>query len=60
MPYELRLTKALRARGWKVKIRDAERLEEPHLTILRKREAWRVSLRTAEFLEKSHGKENRG
>lgn len=53
MPYELRLTKALRARGWKVKIRLYERLEEPHVTILRGSVGlWRLSLRTLWFLEK--------
>jgi hypothetical protein len=51
MPYELRLNAKLRKAGWKVKIRDAERLEEPHATIIWKYKTWRLSLRTNEFLE---------
>lgn len=51
MPYELTLIARLKKARWKVKIRDAERLEEPHVTILWKHKAWRLSLRTKEFLE---------
>lgn len=52
MPYELILAATLKKAGWKVKIRDAERLEEPHVTILWKFKTWRLSLRTCAFLEK--------
>jgi len=52
VPYELTLITRLRKAGWKVKIRDAERLEDPHVTILWKYKTWRLSLRTNQFLEK--------
>lgn len=39
------------SQGWKVKIRDDERNEVPHATILRRRQAWRMSLRSGEFLD---------
>jgi len=51
MPYELTLIARLRKAGWKVKIRDAERLEDPHVTIIWKYKTWRLSLRTNQFLE---------
>src|SRR4051812_21358390 len=41
MPHELDLPKRLKARGWKVKIREKERLEPPHLTILCGKKEWR-------------------
>ncbi len=37
--------------GWKAKLRDDERNETPHVTLLRRRQAWRMSLRTGEFLD---------
>ncbi|OLC31712.1 MAG: hypothetical protein AUH81_17355 [Candidatus Rokubacteria bacterium 13_1_40CM_4_69_5] len=40
------------SRGWKVKIRDRERLEPPHVTILQKTRAWRFDLRSEKFLDK--------
>lgn len=52
MPHDLNLPAGLKKVGWKVKIRDAERLEEPHVTILWKFKTWRLSLRTGAFLEK--------
>lgn len=51
MPHELNLASGLKKAYWKVKIRDAERLEEPHVTIFRKFRKWRLSLRTGAFLE---------
>lgn len=51
MPYHLPLPGRLRAL-WKVKIRDNERLEPPHVTILRKEVAWRYGLRSRAFLDK--------
>jgi hypothetical protein len=48
--FSLKLPKKL-ARHWAVKIRDRERVEPPHVTILRKLEAWRLNLRTAEFMD---------
>ena len=50
MPYRLKLPRALRERGWKVKIREKERLEPPHLTILRGGQTWRLGLRSRGFL----------
>ncbi|MBI4580159.1 MAG: hypothetical protein HY718_10685 [Planctomycetes bacterium] len=51
MAYDLPLDEAIRNVGWKVKIRDRERLEPPHATILFKRRAWRLCLRTRQFLD---------
>lgn len=44
----------LRQAGWKVKIYQNERLEDPHVTILCKTEKWRWNLRDRSFLEESH------
>jgi hypothetical protein len=35
-----------------VKIRDRERIEPPHVTILQRARAWRFDLRSEEFLDK--------
>ncbi len=51
MPYSLRLSADLRQAGWKVKIRDRERLEPPHVTILFKHHAFRLNLRDGTFLD---------
>ena len=51
MPFELRLPGRLKGIGWKVKIRDKERLEPPHVTILRFTRSWRIGLRNGRFLE---------
>ena len=51
MAFALALPGEWANQGWKVKIRDDERNETPHATILRKRQAWRVSLRTGMFLD---------
>lgn len=40
------------AAGWKVKIRDKERVEPPHVTILHKTRAWRFGLRESAFLDR--------
>jgi len=50
MPHEIRLPKRLKARGWKVKIREKERLEPPHVTIMCGKKEWRVGLRDESFL----------
>ena len=50
--YELVLPAPLPAHGWKVKIRGRERLEPPHVTIIRKTKAWRFSLREMEFMDR--------
>ena len=51
MAFDLPLPKQLAKAGWKVKIRDKERLEQPHLTIIKGMQAWRVGLRSGDFLE---------
>jgi hypothetical protein len=51
MAYELRLEEGIRKAGWKVKIRDKEILESPHVTIFSKSRVWRLCLRTGEFLD---------
>ena len=51
MPYELPLPSRARAQGWKVKIRDKERLEPPHATVLRRMDSWRWNLRTCSFMD---------
>lgn len=52
MPFTLQLPEPWRNRGWKVKIRDRERLEPPHVTILNRARAWRFGLRSKTFLDK--------
>ncbi|HEX8359460.1 MAG TPA: hypothetical protein VF613_05110 [Longimicrobium sp.] len=38
--------------GWKIKIRDRERNEPPHVTILHRTRVWRYGLRELEFLDR--------
>lgn len=52
VPFGLNLPEPWRSRGWKVKIRDRERLEPPHVTILHKVRFWRFDLRSEAFLDK--------
>ncbi len=49
MAYALRLPKKFKQ--WKLKIRDCETVEPPHVTLLRKTQAWRIDLRTGEFMD---------
>ena len=51
MPFDLPLPTALRKARWKVRIREKERREPPHVTILRGTQAWRINLRTGEFMD---------
>ncbi len=51
MPFELTLPAALASQGWKAKIREKERLEPPHVTIIRRTQAWRFNLRTMSFMD---------
>jgi hypothetical protein len=51
MAFQLPLPKRLQ-RQWTVKIRDRERVEPPHVTILRRTQAWRLDLRTGDFLDR--------
>ncbi len=48
MAYSLPADLALQ--GWKVKIRDRERAEPPHATILQGTDAWRLNLRNGSFM----------
>jgi hypothetical protein len=50
--FSLDLPDPLSARGWKVKIRNLERNEPPHVTILHKTRAWRFDLRSQSFLDR--------
>src|SRR3954471_13732599 len=50
MPFELSLPKKLKARGWKVKIREKERVEPPHVTVMHHEEDWRIGLRDKQLL----------
>jgi hypothetical protein len=52
MAFSLNLPPPWPAQGWKVKIRDRERLEPPHVTIIRRSQCWRMDLRTGRFLDK--------
>ncbi len=52
MPFTLNLPEPWASRGWKVKIRDRERIEPPHVTILHRTRAWRFDLRFEKFLDK--------
>jgi hypothetical protein len=51
MPYKLNLPSDLSKAGWKVKIREKERLEPPHVTIMHKAKTWRQDLRSRKFLD---------
>ena len=52
MPFALTPPEPAASRGWKAKIRDRERLEPPHVTILHKTRAWRFDLRSRTFLDR--------
>jgi hypothetical protein len=52
MAFALPLPDEWRKNGWRVKIRDDERTEPPHVTILHKTRAWRLALRTGVFLDR--------
>jgi hypothetical protein len=41
---------ASKAAGWKVKIREKERVEPPHVTIMHKVDEWRLGLRDRRLL----------
>lgn len=53
LTYALKLPDRLRQQGWKVKIRNLERGEAPHVTIIHKTRAWRYGLRDLRFLDVS-------
>jgi len=58
MAFSLELPNPLGSEGWRVKIRDKERLEPPHVTILHKRKEWRLGLRDGAFLVPPGGRWN--
>ena len=45
MPFDVPLPRRLKAEGWKVKIREKERVEPPHVTVMHKADEWRLGLR---------------
>lgn len=51
MAYEIELPRHLKRQGWKIKIRDRERAEPPHVTIIRRTNSWRWGLREQDFLD---------
>ena len=50
MPFSLPLPPPYNSQGWKVKIRDKERLEDPHVTVTCKTREWRIGLRDGQPL----------
>lgn len=51
MAFNLKLPRLLAKMRWKVKIRDRERVEGPHFTIIHGTTVWRVCLRDGRFLD---------
>lgn len=51
MPLQLPLPGRLSNEGWKVKIRDRERVEPPHATVIRGNRYWRWDLRSRQFMD---------
>jgi len=52
LAFELKLPAPRDSQGWKAKIRDRERVEPPHVTIIHRTRSWRLGLRSGEFLDK--------
>ena len=52
VPFRLRLPSPWNVQRWKVKILDRERVEEPHVTIIRGTRLWRLSLRTGKAMDR--------
>ncbi len=52
MALSLPLPPPWESRGWRVKIRDRERLEPPHVTVLHRTRQWRWNLRSGRFMDK--------
>lgn len=53
MAFSFPLPAALRKARWKVKIRDKETREPPHVTLIRGTDAWRMDLRSGAFMDDS-------
>lgn len=51
MPFQLRIPYPGLAAFWRVKIRDNERNEEPHVSVISKRATFRFGLRSRVFLD---------
>jgi hypothetical protein len=51
MAFDLPLPLVLRKAGWRVKIRDREIREPPHVTIIRRTYSWRIDLREEHFMD---------
>jgi hypothetical protein len=51
MPHSFEVPEPWKSRGWAIKIRDRERLEEPHVSVLFKTRVWRFGLRSIQFLD---------
>lgn len=52
MAHRFDLPHALAAAGWIIKIRDRERVEPPHVTVMHRARAWRFGLREGAFLDR--------
>ena len=52
MPFDLPLPAGLKKARWRVKIREKESREPPHVTVLRGTKAWRINLRTGRFMDR--------
>jgi hypothetical protein len=51
MPQPFQVPAPWGARGWGIKIRDRERIEEPHVSVFFKTTVWRFGLRSTQFLD---------
>jgi hypothetical protein len=52
VPFSLPLPAVFRKARWKVKIREKENREPPHVTILHDTQAWRINLRSGELMDR--------
>jgi len=52
VPFNLPLPAVFRKARWKVKIREKESREPPHVTVLHDTQAWRLDLRTGQFMDR--------
>ena len=52
MPKQFPLPGDLTAQGWKLKIRDREIREPPHVTLIRGTSSWRWDLRSRAFMDR--------
>ena len=52
MPINFDISADLKRSGWKVKIREKETVEPPHVTVIKGLNAWRWDLRKKKFMDK--------